>query len=199
MPLRLLAATPLGLTVTLALVLVMQTLIDTGLNPLTSRISPKLPVWIAQPPADLPPVAEPPALLRPSPAPITPSVHYAHTDDAVKVTGVTLSAEPPTGSKQLVLDISPLADGALVQIRTAQPVYPISALERSLEGYVTVRFDVDARGRTENVQVVEASHAVFERAAVRAASKLRFKPTVVDGSPQPTRGMAYRFRFELDD
>ncbi len=199
MPLRLLVATPLGLTVTLALVFVMQTLIDTGLNPLSERISPRLPVWIAQPPADAPPIIDVPVLPRPIPTPLPPPVKFAQDDDGFDAIGVKLITEAPSDSKRPVFDISPLADGALVQITTAQPVYPASALQRRLEGHVTVRFDVNAKGRTENVQVTDASHAVFERAAVSAATKLRFKPTVVDGRPQPTRGMAYRFRFELED
>ena len=198
MPFRLLAATPLGLTVTLALVFVMQTLIDTGMNPLSDRIAPKLPVWIAEPPTEVPPIADPPSLLHPNPAP-PPPVNHTVADALPEAIGVHYAPKPPAGTKTPVLGFSPLANGALMQVTTAPPVYPASALERRIEGYVTVRFDVNVRGRTENVRVVDASHTVFEAAAVRAAKKLRFKPAVVDGQPQPALDMAYRFRFQLDD
>ena len=198
MPFRLLVATPLGLTVTLALVLVMQTLIDTGLNPLSERISPRLPVWIAEPVVDTPPVDDLP-LTRPSPAPIPPADTPYELRRTRRNRSHTIDPNAVGQLNEPVFDISPLANGALVQITTAQPVYPARALQQRLEGYVTVRFDVNAKGQTENLQVTDASHAVFERPAIRAASKLRFKPTVVDGRPQTTHGMVYRFRFELED
>ncbi|MEM9209679.1 MAG: energy transducer TonB, partial [Pseudomonadota bacterium] len=70
---------------------------------------------------------------------------------------------------------------------------------RGVEGFVTVRFDVDTRGQTRNVTVVASSHAGFERAAIRAAEKFRYRAQIVDGQPVTTTGLHYRFRFELDD
>ena len=68
----------------------------------------------------------------------------------------------------------------------------------NLEGWVVVEFDVSGSGTVENVRVIESSHRVFERAAVRAAERFRYRPRVVDGVPQPTRGVRNRFRFEME-
>jgi len=90
------------------------------------------------------------------------------------------------------------ADGPLVSVVLVQPVYPVRALEQSLEGYVVVQFDVAADGTVGNVVVVESSHSVFERSAIQAAQRFRYKPRVVDGVPLPTPGVQARLTFRLD-
>ena len=54
-------------------------------------------------------------------------------------------------------------------------------------------------GSVTAVRVVESSDRVFERAALDAAKRFRYKPRVVDGVPQPVSGVRYLFRFEMSD
>ncbi|MDJ0940465.1 MAG: TonB family protein [Woeseiaceae bacterium] len=91
------------------------------------------------------------------------------------------------------------SDGPLVAMLRVQPVYPSVAAERGLEGWVLVQFDVAEDGTVENIFVVQSSHRIFERASIRAAERLRYRPQVVDGLPVRTPAVQNLFRFELDD
>ena len=92
-----------------------------------------------------------------------------------------------------------MVDGPLVALLRVEPQYPPRPLSRSLEGYVLVEFDVLADGSVANVSVVESSDRLFEKAAIRAAERFRFKPRVVDGVPLATTGIRNLFRFEIPD
>ena len=89
-------------------------------------------------------------------------------------------------------------DGPLVAIVRVSPTYPTSMSTRGIEGWVTVQFDVLPDGTVGNVMVLESSNRSFERSAIRAAGRFRFKARVVDGVPLRSTGVQYRFRFELD-
>ena len=90
-------------------------------------------------------------------------------------------------------------DGPLIAVVRVKPAYPPSAAARGLEGYVVVQFDVTASGTVNKLSVVASSNTIFERAALAAARNFRFKARVVDGVPQTSTGVQYRFRFELED
>lgn len=101
--------------------------------------------------------------------------------------------------------ISPLlarresADGCLPIVRVA-PQYPSSAQKRDIEGYVIVGLDTKEDGWVEpkSVVVLEAEpKGVFDKAAVRAARKMRYKSEVLHGETQCRTGITYRFSFNL--
>lgn len=89
-------------------------------------------------------------------------------------------------------------DGPLVTMVRVQPVYPARAIAMELEGWVIVQFDVNSDGTVSNPTVVGSSHPVFEKAAVSAALKFRFKARVVDGVALATAGVQNLFRFEME-
>jgi len=91
------------------------------------------------------------------------------------------------------------SDGPPVAMVRVSPAYPSTATARGLEGYVIVQFDVMANGLVSNVVVIESSHAAFERNAIKAAERFKFKPRVVDGEPQVSRNIQNRFTFTLRD
>ena len=99
----------------------------------------------------------------------------------------------PDGTFELAVPDNPLI--AIVRVR---PAYPGIAQQRGLDGWVDVRFDVTAYGLVTNVVVTGSSHRVFERSAVKAAERFRFKAPVVDGVAQPVSGVEYRFRFDME-
>ena len=90
-------------------------------------------------------------------------------------------------------------DGPLISIVRVQPTYPTQAEAKGLEGWVDVRFDVMTNGQVTNIQITGSSHSIFERAAIRAAQKFRFRAPVVDGMPQVATDVDYRFRFEMNN
>ncbi|MEM1141538.1 MAG: energy transducer TonB [Pseudomonadota bacterium] len=81
-----------------------------------------------------------------------------------------------------------------------QPEYPTRALRRGIEGYVDLAFDINATGATNNIRVLHAQpKGVFERAAIRALEKWKYKVPVTDGVPQGQVDMMTRLTFELED
>lgn len=90
-------------------------------------------------------------------------------------------------------------DGPLIAIVRVQPTYPTPAETKGLEGWVDVRFDVMTNGQVTNIEVTGSSNSIFEKAAIRAAQKFRFRAPVVDGVPQVASGVDYRFRFEMNN
>ena len=101
------------------------------------------------------------------------------------------------------------SDGDLVPLVAIQPNYPRRAQERGTEGYVIVEFTVNTEGATEDIIVVETASGspgnykigggrVFEREAIRAAQRLRYKPRVVDGKPTIVTNYPYKFTFNLE-
>ncbi len=91
-----------------------------------------------------------------------------------------------------------MTDGPLVTMMRVQPNYPPALAQKGIEGYVIVRFDVTRDGSIQNIAVVESSHRGFERNALQAAKRFRYKPRVVDGVAQATTGVRYLFRFEMN-
>ncbi|MCB2091334.1 MAG: TonB family protein [Alphaproteobacteria bacterium] len=89
-------------------------------------------------------------------------------------------------------------DGEYLPIVRVNPQYPPRAAENGIEGYCTVEFTVTAQGTTSNVIAIESSHAMFERPAIKAAEKYKYKPRVVDGEPIPVTGVRVRIEFQLD-
>jgi len=72
-------------------------------------------------------------------------------------------------------------DGEYLPIVKVAPVYPARAVQRGLNGYVIVEFTVTSAGTTRDAVVIESTSSLFERAAVNAALKFKYKPRVIDG------------------
>lgn len=96
-------------------------------------------------------------------------------------------------------------DGEYMPIVAVAPEYPRRAASRGIEGFVTVEFTVTTNGSTRDVEVVDAvdtegrETSIFNRAAIRAAERFKFRPRVIDGEPVEVAGVSYRFVFELED
>lgn len=131
-----------------------------------------------------------------TPPPIIPPTGRTTSTDTFTA-GVPVEPPPPRPDPD-TRRIGFMADGPLVTVLNVQPVYPVRAIQRGLEGYVIVSLDVEADGSVGGVRVVESSHTVFESSAIDAARRCRFKPRVVNGVPQAVTGLQKMFRYELD-
>lgn len=130
------------------------------------------------------------------PPPVAPRPENDRGDAPVISLPIPAPPSPADGRDGTVFRID---DGPLVAIVRVQPVYPAAAAARGLEGWVLVEFDVRADGGVANAHVVESSSRIFEKAALNAVYRFRFKPRVVDGVPQPTARLQNLFRFEFSD
>lgn len=73
-------------------------------------------------------------------------------------------------------------EGDIIPLVRIQPQYPREAAIRRLEGWVKVEFTITPAGTVSSPRVVDAEPSrVFDREAIRAILKWKFKPRVVDG------------------
>ncbi len=92
-----------------------------------------------------------------------------------------------------------IAEGDYLPIVRVAPVYPARALSRGLEGFVDLQFTVTTTGTVKDPIVLQSTSSLFERAAVRAVLKFKYKPRVVDGVPVEVQGVKTRISFQLED
>jgi protein TonB len=106
-----------------------------------------------------------------------------------------------------------ISDGDYLPIVKVQPQYPRRALSRGMTGWVIVEFTVTEQGTVQNAVAVENCgwiknarkegecfdnpNSVFDSAAVKAATKFKYKPKVIDGEPVETAGVQNKITFEL--
>ena len=85
----------------------------------------------------------------------------------------------------------------LTLLKSVQPVYPLKAQDKKVEGWVDVEFTVSETGKVKDVAVRAASiPGVFGDAAVKAVSQWRYQPQLRDAKPVPVRTQI-RVRFTL--
>ncbi len=91
---------------------------------------------------------------------------------------------------------NPGADGDVIPIVRIDPQFPREALLQGISGYVVVEFTIEADGSVSDAKIVESQpRRMFDRNAIRAIYKWKFKPRVVDGKPVARRG---RTRLDFD-
>jgi len=74
------------------------------------------------------------------------------------------------------------ASRGLVPLVRVPPKYPRRAAQRGVEGWVKVQFVITVAGRVKGAKVVGSKPSgVFDRAALKAISKWKFKPKVIKG------------------
>jgi len=182
----------LAMAVTIALFLVMQQLVAPGkrirgeLTPMQGiRFGPvDIPDEIVEksrrkpdkpPPPDNPPPPPRMSVARmESPNPELPRVNIPRLDiPLVGGQGLYLGQAQP---------IDENAEGDVVPVVVIRPMYPREAAIAGTEGWVKVEFTITETGSVKNPRVVDAEPArIFNREALRAILKWKFKPRVIDG------------------
>lgn len=92
-----------------------------------------------------------------------------------------------------------VSDGEYLPIVKVAPIYPPRAAARGLEGYVVVQYTVTTTGETRDVEVIESTSTLFDRAAVESALKYKYKPRIIDGTPVEVAGVTTKIIFELEN
>ncbi len=198
---RYLSAMVMATVVTFGLFFIMQMLVDSGSAKLNEdpatrimdmvRIKPDETIQRKDRRVERPPEVEapPPDIDIPKAASLKPgqtlSIGRANVNANLKIGGGLFGS---------------ITDGEYLPIVKVQPMYPRRAAERGVEGYVLIEFTVTALGTVENPVVIEAEPpGYFERAALNAAKKFKYKPKVVNGEPIPVSGVRNLITFELEE
>jgi len=75
-----------------------------------------------------------------------------------------------------------MGDGDVIPIVRIEPSYPRDAAMKGIEGYVRVMLTILPDGSVGDAKVIEANPPrVFNREAIRAVLRWKFKPRIVDG------------------
>lgn len=91
-------------------------------------------------------------------------------------------------------------DNQLVIAIGFPPEYPPRAITRGIEGYAVVGFNVSAAGSVVNPFIIESEpQGVFDRSALKAISKFKYKARTVNGRAVATDGQRYMFTYQLDE
>lgn len=144
-------------------------------------------------------VEKPPEVEAPPPEIDTPQLDVQGPDKLnLSIGRANAGAGVDLGS----IDLGPSSDGDYLPLVRVQPQYPRRAAERGIEGYAIVELTVAEDGSVpkDSIIVIEAEpKGYFEREAIKAAAKFKYKPKVVNGKGQEVTGVRYRFSFNLQD
>ncbi len=85
------------------------------------------------------------------------------------------------------------------RLELVQPNYPRRALQRGIEGAVTVEFSINENGQAVSPVVVEStSGSIFNKPVLKAIQESRFIPTKIDGQPVMVEGARETFVFVME-
>lgn len=83
-----------------------------------------------------------------------------------------------------------------LKVKDAKPVYPEIARQSRTQGVVILEITIGTDGKVKAVKALK-SITLLEAAAVDAAKKWEFKPTIIDGKPTAVI-MPVAVNFTLD-
>jgi protein TonB len=114
-----------------------------------------------------------------------------------------IAAAPPDLDASLELSGGPAlgtaaSDADAVPLVRVSPQYPPSAMLRGIEGWVQVAFTITTAGTVKDAEVVGADpDGYFEKAALNAVARYKYKPKIVDGEPVERPGINLVISFKL--
>ena len=209
--LKLIAAVVAGAIVASGLLFLMQALIASGQTAITEvsvtrvvdfvRVKREERLESKRAKPDRPPNPD-----QPPPEAPQPSMNES-TSLGGEATTVEASHNAPVPVADVDIAVSPgfgiasgSADGDYLPIVKVAPIYPQRAIDRGIEGYVIVEFTVTKTGSVKNPKVVEYHPStIFNKAAVDAALKFKYKPRIVNGEPIEVHGVLNKITFKLED
>jgi protein TonB len=134
-----------------------------------------------------------------TPPPEIPKQDFDKIDGNAAVGGIA-----PPGKMEAKLDLNigaglSATDGEYLPIVKVAPQYPRRALSRGIEGYVIVEYTVTKQGTVKDPVVVESKpQGIFDKAAIKSASRYKYKPRVVDGEPLEVKGVRTKISFRVE-
>ncbi len=139
-----------------------------------NRVRPKKP----PPPKEPPPPPKMKVAQQTKPVNQMPSMDMPNLDLAANGDGPALGA--------VGYGVDRNAEGDVIPLVRIPPQYPRKAAMAKIEGWVKVEFTITEEGTVTNPHVLESKPPrIFDREALRAILKWKFKPKIVDGVRVP--------------
>lgn len=94
---------------------------------------------------------------------------------------------------------NPTAEGDVIPIVRIEPQYPREALIEGIGGWVEIEFTIEADGSVSSPKIIDSQpRRMFDRNAIRAIYKWKFKPRIVNGKPVARRA-TQRLEFSITE
>lgn len=193
---RFLTAGAMALAVTLGLLLLMHILIQTDIQGPGDVKEYKIPD-IVMPDREIETEFDTSKPEKPEEPDETPPEIPEPEFDTPEMTSEAIKIKPKFDGKPKIQGAGGFGDGDMIPLTIVQPDYPRRAAQKGKEGYCTIKFTVTASGATRDPYVDDCPEKVFQRASLKAAGRLKFKPRVVDGGAVDVDGVGYKFIFEM--
>jgi len=200
MVIRYVIGVALGAVMTFVLFLLMQALIKSDSSAFSDEIRGRVVDFVRLKPDEMLQVKDrkpkpPPPPDEPPPDMPKPTFDSSTVSQGVDVGAVNVNIDLNVGGTGGFA-----SDGEYLPIVKVAPQYPRRAQTRGIEGYVILEFTVTKTGAVTNPMVIESKPpGIFDRAAMKAAVKFKYKPKVVNGEPVDVAGVRNRIIFELAD
>ena len=182
-----------GTVVSFASILIMALLIATGevsLDDVNLRKITDVVMPVRDP--ELIDSIERPEEAEPEPDQLPPEVDFENIEDLLDQ-----SVNPNLNFKRRRSGV--FMDGSYVPIFQVPPQYPRRAAERGIEGCVVLKYVVTEVGSVRDPQVVQSiPKGIFDRAAIRASLRYKYKPLIRDGNAVEVEGVTQRITFVLE-
>ena len=123
-----------------------------------------------------------------------PSLRISHQLDRFPI------AVPDVLDIRSGLNVGFAGSGEVTPLVRVQPIYPMRAQSRGIEGRVEVEFAINEYGEVSNPRIVAAEPTgIFERATLKAVSRWRYQPQIVDAKPVRRSGVRVVIEFKLEN
>jgi protein TonB len=195
-------AIPAAFVITLALLYLMHFLIASGVPAMTEAIQGASIEFVrvqrdeSVQTRDRKPPEKPQQTEAPPPPPTA-------ADASANPTGIAVAAMAPTIGTNIDLSRSNIeapSDGDAIPLVRVPPQYPERAATRGIEGWVQLEFTINETGGTEDIRVINADPVeIFDRAAMRALERWRYKPRIEDGRPVKRYQNQVVITFDLEN
>jgi len=114
----------------------------------------------------------------------------------MKLQPIKLSKISSLEGAKLDLGSSFIDASMLNAVKRVNPMYPRRAKLRKIEGYVSLAFKIDSNGYVKDIKILESNPAdVFDKAAIKALSRWRFKPDKSLGKGFQNASISFNFKL----
>ncbi len=145
----------------------------------------------------VPPPPPPPPKQPPKPQQVEPEPQQ----NAVDALSFNIPTVDVGGGKSLGMDAPTIGaeEGDATPIVRIEPKYPVQAARDGKEGFVQLSFTITETGEVDDISVIKAEpNRIFNREAMRALRKWKYKPKIVDGKAVRQPGMSVELVFKLN-
>ncbi|MCO7189723.1 MULTISPECIES: energy transducer TonB [unclassified Pseudoalteromonas] len=139
--------------------------------------------------------------LPPPPKPVAkapPKPTLSAEEPLIGLAGLGSAPTIETGPIQMSTLMTP-TDNQATPIVRVEPRYPVTAARDGTQGWVELHFTISETGTVIDARVANAEpKRVFNREALKALKRWKYRPQIINGQPQPQPGQKVVLEFKLN-